>query len=127
MLSTRFPRAWLGPKNSDLSTGSGRAFTRFDLRAEVYKNGTLIASGETHCIQGITRNANNALESVVAFEPFAAQTFDGTMDVLSLKVMTRIGTNGSGSFCGGHSNAVGLRLYFDAVNRPSHFGSVFLE
>ncbi len=110
---------WLGLKNSD---DQG---TRFDVRAELYKNGTLIASGETHCIQGITRNANNALESVVTFEPFAAQTFDGLTDVLSLKVLTRIGTNGSGGFCGGHSNAVGLRLYFDSITRPSRFEATF--
>ena len=48
-------------------------------------------------------------------------------DVLSLRVLTRIGTNGSGAFCGGHSNAVGLRLYFDAVSRPSKFTAIFSE
>ena len=31
------------------------------------------------------------------------------------KIQTRIGTNGSGAFCGGHSNATGLRLYFDVL------------
>ncbi len=106
---------WLGLKNSD---DQG---TRFDVRAEVYKNGMLIASGETLCIQGITRNANNALASSVAFAPFNAQDFNGLTDVLSLKVLTRIGTNGSGGFCGGHSNAVGLRFYFDATDRPAKF------
>ena len=52
-------------------------------------------------------------------------TFNGTSDVLSLKILTRIGTNGAGAFCGGHSNAVGLRLYFDAVSRPSKFTAIF--
>lgn len=110
---------WIGLKNSD---DQG---TRFDLRVELYKNGTVVTSGETYCIQGITRNANNATESIVAFDPFSTQTFDGTVDILSLKVLTRIGTNGSGGFCGGHSNAVGLRLYFDATNRPTNFDATF--
>lgn len=68
---------------------------------------------------------DNALESSVAFAPFTAQDFNGLTDVLSLKVLTRIGTNGSGGFCGGHSNAVGLRLYFDATDRPTKFDAAF--
>jgi hypothetical protein len=106
---------WLGLKNSD---DQG---TRFDLRAEVYKNGALVATGETFCITGVTRNPALAQEVVVAFGAFTPVAFDGSTDVLSLKVRTRIGTNGAGSFCGGHSNAVGLRLYFDAVSRPAKF------
>jgi WD40 repeat protein len=106
---------WLGLKNSD---DQG---TRFDLRAEVYKNGTLVASGETLCITGVTRNPALATEVAVAFSSFTSVAFDGSTDVLSLKVQTRIGTNGAGGFCGGHSNAVGLRVYFDAVNRPAKF------
>ena len=35
-------RVWLGLKNSD---DQG---TRFDLRAEIYKNGVLVASGEVY-------------------------------------------------------------------------------
>jgi hypothetical protein len=58
------------------------------------------------------------------FGPFLEENFAAT-DVLSLKVFTRIGTDGAGAFCGGHSNAVGLRLYFDAVSRPSRFGAMF--
>ena len=59
------------------------------------------------------------------FSAFSPAAFNGTTDVLSLRILTRIGTNGSGGFCGGHSNAVGLRLYFDAVSRPSRFGGTF--
>lgn len=110
---------WLGLKNSD---DQG---TRFDLRAEVYKNGTLVAVGETHCIQGVTRNPNLAKEVTVSFAPFSPVTFNGTSDALSLKVLTRIGTNGGASCCGGHKNATGLRLYFDANNRPSSLGATF--
>jgi uncharacterized repeat protein (TIGR03803 family) len=114
-------RSWIGLKNSD---DQG---TRFDLRAEVYKNSTLVASGESYCIQGVTRNANQAKEVTVAFNSPFPMTFNGTSDVLSLKISTRIGTNGAGVFCGGHSNAVGLRLYFDAVSRPSKFTATFSQ
>lgn len=110
--------AWLGLKNSD---DQG---TRFDLRAEVLRNGILVATGETYCITGVTRNPSLAQEATVSFGPFPAENFVAT-DVLSLKVSTRIGTNGVGAFCGGHSNAVGLRLYFDAVSRPARFGAIF--
>jgi hypothetical protein len=54
-----------------------------------------------------------------------ACVFDATNDILFLKVLTRIGTDGNGNFCGGHSNAVGLRLYFDATNQPAQFGATF--
>ena len=110
---------WVGLKNSD---DQG---TRFDVRAEVLKNGTLVASGETYCIEGVTRNPDLAKEATILFSAFSPAAFNGTTDVLSLRILTRIGTNGSGGFCGGHSNAVGLRLYFDAVSRPSRFGGTF--
>jgi hypothetical protein len=46
-----------------------------------------------------------------------------TGDTLSIKVLTRIGTYPDGSKCPGHNNAVGLRLYYDSVTRPSGFGA----
>jgi uncharacterized protein len=110
---------WVGLKKSD---DQG---TRFDLRVEVYKNGTLVASSETYCIKNVTRNPAFAKEVTTSFAPFSSVSFNGTTDVLSLKVRTRIGTNGSGGFCGGHRNADGLRLYFDAVNRPARFKATF--
>lgn len=112
---------WLGLKNSD---DQG---TKFDLRAEIYKNGTLIASGETYCITNLTRNAAQAKEATVSFGSFSPDSFNGTSDVLALKIQTRIGTDGAGNFCGGHSNAVGLRLYFDATSRPARFNAGFEE
>jgi thiol-disulfide isomerase/thioredoxin len=111
--------AWVGLKNSD---DQG---TRFDLRAEVYRNGLLVAAGERYCIDGVTRNANLAKEVTVAFAPFAPLTFNGSSDQVSVKILTRIGTNGTGASCGGHSNATGLRLYFDATTRMSRFGGIF--
>ena len=106
---------WLGLKNSD---DQG---TRFDLRADIFKNGAVVASGETDCVQSITRNPDLAEQVTVSFGAISPSTFNGTSDVLSVRVLTRIGTNGSGGLCGGHSNAVGLRLYFDAVSRPASF------
>lgn len=112
-------RGWVGLKNSDDQD------TRFDLRAEVYRNTSLVASGETYCIEGVTRNPDLAKEATILFSPFSPVAFNGTTDVLSLRILTRVGSDGSGNFCGGHSNAVGLRLYFDAVSRPSKFGATF--
>ncbi len=112
-------RVWLGLKNSD-DQGA-----RFDLRAEVYKNGALVTAGETYCIQGLTRNPSLAKEVSISLAPFSPTLFDGTNDALSLRIFARIGTNGAGAFCGGHRNATGLRLYFDASHRPSRFTATF--
>src|SRR5262245_43448263 len=107
--------AWLGLKSTD---DNG---TRFDLRAEVLKNGVVVGSGEILCITGVVRDPALALEVSVPFGAFAPTPFNGTTDVLALRVLARIGTNGSGGACGGHGSAGGLRLYFDAVSRPSRF------
>ena len=84
----------------------------------------LVAAGLTRCIAGITRNPNQASEITVSFDPFDPASFDGATDVLKLIVQTRIGTNPDDTKSQGHNNAVGLRLYFDAVNRTSRFGAV---
>ena len=112
-------RIWIGLKNSD-DVG-----TRFDVRVEAHKNGTVFAIGESLCIQNVVRNPIQAKEVFVGFAPFAAQSFNGTSDVVSLRILTRVGTNGSGALCGGHSNAIGLRVYFDATNKPAAFEAVF--
>ena len=108
---------WLGLKNSD---DQG---TYFDLRVEAYKNSTLVATGQSLCITGITRNAADAKQVTLSFDPFSAVTFNGTSDLLNLKVLTRVGTDASGGSCGGHNSATGLRLYFDAVSRSSRFNA----
>jgi hypothetical protein len=111
---------WIGLKNSD---DQG---TQFDLRAEVSKNGTLVAAGQTLCITGVTRNPDQAKQATVSFSSFTPVSV-ATRDTLSLKVLTRIGTNANGTKCSGpggsHNNAVGLRLYYDAVSRSSRFGT----
>jgi hypothetical protein len=103
---------WIGLKNS------GDTNTAFDLRAEVYQNNTtLVASGESRCIKGVRNGVNLAKLVSVTLAP---GTINGT---LSLTLRTRIGTNPDGTRCSGtdasHSNAAGLRVYFDSVSRAS--------
>ncbi len=101
---------WVGLKNSD---DQG---TYFDVRAEVRKNGTVIASGETKTIQGVTRNPDLAKEILVTVGAVSDATFNPG-DVLSLKLLAKVADSG------GHSNAVGLRAYYDSTSRPSRFGA----
>jgi hypothetical protein len=101
---------WLGLKNSD---DQG---TYFDLKVELLKNGVIIASRQTVDIRGITRNPSLAKEVTVTFGSVSDnQLVSG--DILSLRIWTKVTASG------GHSNAVGLRLYYDAVSRTSRFGA----
>jgi hypothetical protein len=75
----------------------------------------------------VKRDPAQALEVSVPFGPFSPTSFNGTTDVLSVRILARIGTTGSGGFCGGHNNATGLRLYFDAISRPSRFDVRFVD
>ncbi len=107
---------WVGLKNSD---DQG---TRFDLQVELLKNSTPVASGLLRCVTGVTRNSSLAKEVIVPWDPFSAVTL-GPGDVLALRVSTRIGTNANNTKCAGHNNAVGLRLYYDALDRASSVGA----
>jgi hypothetical protein len=113
-------KLWIGLKNSD---DQG---TQFDLRTELYLNDVLISEGQTLCITGVTRNASYAKEVSVSFGPISDGAYDSG-DVLSFKVLTRIGTNPNGSKCSGpggsHNNAVGLRFYYDSTTRASGFAA----
>ncbi len=118
-LTTLSPaKLWVGLKNSD---DQG---TQFDIKVEVLKNGTAVASGLQRCMTGLTRNPNLAKETNVAWDPFASLTY-GSGDVLGFRVSTRVGTNPDGTKCAGpggsHNNAVGLRLYYDSASQASHF------
>lgn len=116
------PHVWLGLRNSD---DQG---TQFDLRAELLKGSVVVAEGEIHCVKGVTRNPANALEVIIPFDS-SGPTFDpscGPSDAftveadsqLSLRLYARIGTDVDGP-CKGHSTATGVRLYYDAISRPS--------
>jgi hypothetical protein len=104
---------WLGPRNSD---DQG---TKFDPRAELYKADPLVASRLLRCVAGLTRGT--PAELAIAFESFTPATFDGSSDVLTLRLTTRIGTNPNDTKCPGHSNATGLRVYFDGLDQASRF------
>jgi hypothetical protein len=110
-------RLWLGLKNGD-DQGA-----RFDVKVELLKNGVPVASGLSRCIAGLTRNPTLATPTVIPFDVVRSAFFTRT-DVAALKVSTRIGTNPNDGKCTGpgssHASARGLRLYYDAANRPSH-------
>ena len=111
---------WLGLKNSD-DQGD-----QFDLRTEASINSTLVSVSELRCITGLTRNPAFAKEVKVPAGPgFAA----GAGNLLSVRLVTRIGTNADDTKCSGsggsHNNASGLRLYFDGSARPSRVANHF--
>jgi hypothetical protein len=101
-------KVWLGLKNSD---DQG---TYFDLRVDLLKNGVTIATGETRDIRGIIRNPSLAKGVAVTFGAISDRL--DSADIVSLRIMTKVTASG------GHSNAFGLRLYYDAVTRPSRSG-----
>jgi hypothetical protein len=108
-------RLWIGLKNSD---DQG---TRFDMRTEVYVNDALVSEGLIRCITGLTRNANKATEVTIPFDPIADSVPAASGDVVSLRVLARIGTNPDDTKCPGHNSAAGVRLYYDSASRPSRF------
>jgi len=71
----------------------------------------------------MNRQASVHRAGTLILASFDPQPFNGISDGLSLKILTRIGTNPDGTKCGGHNNAVGLRLYFDATSRVSKLGA----
>lgn len=102
---------WLGLRNSD---DQG---TSFDLKADLFLGGAdePVASGETICISGVTRNPAKAKAVTISFDtPAPGQDFAGAVE---LTISARIGTG----TCPGHASATGLRLYYDAANRASNF------
>ena len=108
----------IGLKNSD---DQG---TQFDLKVELLRNGTSVASGLGRCIAGVTRNPDLARDAVAEFDPFGLVPI-ASGDVLALRVSARIGTKPDDTKCSGpggsHNSAVGLRLYYDATSRRSRF------
>jgi hypothetical protein len=107
---------WLGRKNGNGDEDD----VRFDVRAEVLKNGTPVSSGGALCVPGATRDSNRAKSVNIPLAPTLPVVFDGSSDTVSLRLMTRIGTDGAGNSCGGHSTSVGVRVYFDALSTPAH-------
>ena len=100
---------WVGLKNSD-DVG-----IRFDLRAEVYYNGTtLIGSGELPSAIGGSSGFNNAkLDSIPLSLPAAVGVAPG--DTLSIKLLVRNACSGSGH------NSGTARLWFNDAAANSRF------
>jgi outer membrane protein assembly factor BamB len=93
---------------------------KFDLRAEVRKNGAPFAVGESYGISGVTHKPHEGREVVTSFDSGAA-VFDHAADELSLRLLARIGTDGHGNFAGGKPSAKGLRVLFDATVERARF------
>ena len=85
---------WIGLKNSD-DVG-----IKFDLRAEVYRNGTqLIGSGELASVAGGSSGFNNANEQSIALTMVpGVEFFSG--DTVGLKLLVRNACSGSGKNSG---------------------------
>ena len=108
---------WVGLKNS------GDSGAAFDLRVELSRNGDPVASGLARCVTGLSRDPTAVPIEFGAFDPVTAESGD----VLSLRVSNRMGTNPDDSRCNApgktHTNAVGLRLYYDSADHASGFAA----
>ena len=101
----------MGLKNSD-DVG-----IRFDVRAEVYRNGTqLVGSGEASSVAGGSSGFNNARLDTVALTPIAGATFFSG-DSLSIKLLVRNACTGSGK------NSGTARLWFNDATANSRFSA----
>jgi hypothetical protein len=68
--------------------------TNFDLKAEVYKNGSLIGSGETDNVPGGSSGFNNAHKRAIALALSATGVTFVSGDTLSIKLYARVGATG---------------------------------
>ena len=90
---------------------------RFDLRAEVYRNGTqLVGSGEASSVAGGSSGFNNARLDAIALTPVAGATF-ASGETLSIKLLVRNACTGSGK------NSGAARLWFSDSAANSRFGA----
>jgi hypothetical protein len=92
---------WLGLKNSD-SVGA-----KFDLRAELLKNGVVIAQGQLDGVPGGSSGFNNAVARVINFGLLSTAVFDQG-DSLGLRLSVRIAAN-----VPGHNSATARVWYGD--------------
>ncbi len=106
---------WLGLRNSD---DQG---TQFDVKIELIRGTSVLASGLTRCITNLTRNPALAKQITVPWDASPVSFASGDV----VKVSTRIGTNPNDTKCAGpggsHNNAVALRFYYDLSTRNSRF------
>lgn len=98
---------WVGLKNSD-DVG-----TKFDLLAEVFKNGTLIGSGQLNDVAGGSSGFNNAKLDVINLALPASVAFQ-TGDALKIKLSVRIAASS------GHRSGT-ARVWFNDSAANSRF------
>jgi len=103
-------QVWIGLKNSD-DVG-----TKFDLLAEVFKNGSLIGSGELDSVPGGSSGFNNAVSRTVNLALPADAVF-APGDTLSFRLSVRIAVNVTG-----HRSGT-ARLWFNDAAANSQFGA----
>lgn len=102
-------KVWVGLKNSD-DVG-----VKFDLLAEVYKDGTLISSGQINSVAGGSSGFNNAKLNTIQFSAFPPVDFPSGSS-LKLKLSVR-------NTCTGPSHNSGIaRLWFNDTKANSQFG-----
>ena len=99
---------WLGLKNSD-DIG-----TKFDLLAEVLKNGEVIGSGQLNGVPGGGSGFNNAVLRTLSLSLPAWVTFTAG-DALSLRLSVRIATSG-------HRSGT-ARIWFNTATANTRFGA----
>jgi predicted extracellular nuclease len=98
-------KVWIGLKNSD-DVG-----TKFDLLAEVLKNGSVVSSGETDNVPGGSSGFNNAvLRSINLALADPVEIFPG--DTVSFRLSIRV------TAVGGHNSGTG-RLWFNGADIDS--------
>lgn len=116
LLSALSPaNVWVGLKDRAGLTNSADVSIRFDLRAEIYYNGSaLVGSGELASVTGGGSGFHNAkLDSIPLNLPMAVGIAPG--DTLSIKVLVRNACSGSGEDSGT------ARLWFNDTEADSHF------
>jgi hypothetical protein len=112
----------VGPATLWIGVGHAGGRPPLDLRVEVYRNAALVASGELRCLGDLADRPNRPDEVQIALgEPTDPELAPG--DVLSLRVLARIGTNPDDTVCAGHRRgrvfSDGVWLYYDAADRPA--------
>ncbi|HEX9564023.1 MAG TPA: right-handed parallel beta-helix repeat-containing protein [Gemmatimonadaceae bacterium] len=102
---------WLGLKNSD-DVG-----TKFDVLAEVLKNGAVVGSGQVNGVAGGSSGFNNAILREIAV-PFAAPVPMVSGDVVGFRVSVRIAATG-------HRSGTARLWYNDASAKSQFEGNEF--
>jgi hypothetical protein len=116
-------RLWLGLRR-DGADHAPFDLEVFDVQVALYKNDSLVASGLRRCVGGLAGGPDGAREVQVAFDPFDPVPLLAG-DVLSLRVLARVGTDADGVRCTGpeaaQATSTSLRLYYDAPSHASGF------